>query len=576
MTQLSRIDEDLPTQAAARLSQELAQFSPAVALSVISALQPQMSELQTRVNALQHAAVGADKNCQSAQALCASEVVDAVTALLTPRFDDLENRAASATSTEAATPRLADANSEHEIVATLSKELAPQITEILETSLGEALTARMPDLEQCKTPKQRPNSNVNFRCDPYSSDESFGATSEASQAMPGLPPSTTIEFGPSDAVSEMSKSHAALLRRTTHGLSETSSVTTVGKLKRGASLSQNTLPEKAFVVNFRRLVEVHKMLAILHEFICSTAIATLTLVAAGNWRQLGFSILFVVNGLFLFAVHEVRYDRMEIEDYLQLVELLEDDDGVCGGKEIQNPNRLLKGLTLCSGRSRRRIALLTSIIGVLLCSILWINIFWSWADPPADGMWMGVFSEEDRTTKAALTLVGTAMVLFHLAFECIYWRETQCVMPLDGKSPLDPRVEGSGLPFQYRWFGLPSMWFTSQKASDDLRLWITHCCWEDCSHMAKIFPEEMALLALNPDGASYLRRTLASAKLFGMSNFEFLTRDETGKPRPVNRGEDPEELGLDFVLFDSASEQFLQPAEDYRGSMMRLLTRDLP
>lgn len=224
-------------------------------------------------------------------------------------------------------------------------------------------------------------------------------------------------------------------------------------------------------------------------------------------------------------------------------------------------------------------ALITSLIGFLLCSLLWLNIFWSWAVAPADGMWMGVFSEEDRTMQAALTLVGTAMVAFHVSFECIYWRETQCVMPLDadGESPLDPRAEGSGVPFQYRWFGVPSMWFTSQKALDDLRLWITYCRWENCNHMAKIFPEEMALLALNPDGASYLRRTLASAKLFSMSNFEFLTRDkETGQPRPVNRGEDPEELGLDFVLFDNASEQFLQPEEDYRGGMMRLLTRDLP
>lgn len=189
------------------------------------------------------------------------------------------------------------------------------------------------------------------------------------------------------------------------------------------------------------------------------------------------------------------------------------------------------------------------------------------------------FSDEDRTMQAALTLVGTAMVAFHLSFEYIYWRETQCVMPLDvdGKSPLDPKVMGRGVPIQYRWFGFPSMWFTSQKASDDLRLWITYCCWEDCNHMAKIFPEEMALLALNPDGASYLRRTLASAKLFSMSDFEFLTRDtQTGQPRQLERGEDPEELGLHFVLFDNASEQFLQPEADYRGSMMRMLTRDLP
>jgi len=225
------------------------------------------------------------------------------------------------------------------------------------------------------------------------------------------------------------------------------------------------------------------------------------------------------------------------------------------------------------------LAFITSFMGVALCFLLWLNIFWSWAALAEDGLWLGVFGEEDREVQAALTLVGTAMVAFHLWFECIYWRETQCVMPpdVDGKSALDPRAEGSGVPVQYRWFGLPSMWFTSKKASDDLRLWITYCSRESCHVKAKIFPEEMALLALNPDGASYLRETLASAKLFSMANFEFLTRDkETGQPRPVNRSEDPEELALDFVLFDNFSEQFLQPPEDYRGSLMRLLTRENP
>jgi len=394
---------------------------------------------------------------------------------------------------------------------------------------------------------------------------------------------TAVDLNFAETSSEVSKGEGpTLLKRTTHGLSNTSSVPTAGKVKRHASRSQNKLPQKAFVVNFRRLVEVQKILAILHEFIRSTAIATLTLVAAANWSELAFSIFFVALALALFAVHEMRYDGMDIEDYKSLVDLLEDDDGQCRGREIHNPNRLLKGLTLCNGRSRRRMAFITSFVGFALCSLLWLNIFWSWAEPPKDGMWLGVFDEEDMAMQAALTLVGTAMVAFHLSFECIYWRETQCVMPLDadGESALDPRAEGSGVPIQYRWFGLPSMWFTSQLASDDLRLWITYCCWEKCNVKAKIYPEEMALLALNPDGASYLRRTLASAKLFSMTKFEFLTRDKEtgqppGQPRPVEKGENPEELGLDFVLFDNASEQFLQPEEDYRGGMMRLLTRDL-
>jgi len=112
------------------------------------------------------------------------------------------------------------------------------------------------------------------------------------------------------------------------------------------------------------------------------------------------------------------------------------------------------------------------------------------------------------------------------------------------------------------------------KAYDDLRLWVMHSRFDSDIVRTKIYPEEMALLALNPDGASYLRKALSSAKLFSTGTWEFLVRDgRSGEPRPVKKGEDPEELNLDFVLFDRASDQFLQPGEDYRSGMMRLLTR---
>jgi len=167
------------------------------------------------------------------------------------------------------------------------------------------------------------------------------------------------------------------------------------------------------------------------------------------------------------------------------------------------------------------------------------------------------------------------MLMFHITFEWLYWRETQCVMPPnpDGSGlPLDPREGGNGTPRCYRWFGLPSMWFTSREAYEDLRLWV-QLVRQKSGCLVNIFPEEMALLALNPDGASYVRKTLSSAKLFCTETWEFLKRDEQGQPRPVGEGEEPEELQLDFVFFDSASDQFLQPEEDYRSGLMRLLTR---
>jgi hypothetical protein len=325
-------------------------------------------------------------------------------------------------------------------------------------------------------------------------------------------------------------------------------------------------------------VEVQKILAIIHEFIRSTAIATLTLVAAANWSQLTFSIVFVTLVLALFAVHEMRHDRMDIADYKSLVELLEDDDGKLHGRTVQNPNRLLKALSLSHGKHRRARASMTIFSASAICVLVWINIFWSWAKPPPDEKWLGVFNENDRAVQATLLLVGTAMVAFHITFEWLYWRETQCVMPQadceNGCKSWDPKFAQDGVPRQYQWFGLPSMWFTSEQAYDDLRCWVTLARRESDLVKSKIHPEELALFALKPEGASYLRKTLAEAKLFSMGTWEFKARDAPGAaPRPLKKGEEPEALGMSFVFYDRASEQFLQPEEDYQGGLMRLLTR---
>merc|ERR1712139_182409 len=129
------------------------------------------------------------------------------------------------------------------------------------------------------------------------------------------------------------------------------------------------------------------------------------------------------------------------------------------------------------------------------------------------------------------------------------------------------------------------MWFTSQKAYDDLRLWITlsrsklHSSYE----MTKIFPEEMAIFALDPDNACDLRKTLKHAKLFSLADWKFLVRDDQvdtkeQRPhrshfRPVKASEELQELGIELALFDSATGQFLEPHPhaEYRSSLMQLL-----
>lgn len=382
-------------------------------------------------------------------------------------------------------------------------------------------------------------------------------------------------------------------------------------VKRNSSLLRNRQPDKAFVVNFRRLVEVQKILSLIHLFIKSTAIATLTLVSAAYWTDMLFSITFVGLVLALYAIHEIRHDRMDIEDYKALGNLLEDDDGSRNGIAIENPNRLLKALSLSSNHARRFRASFTIVIAILLVLAMWVNVFCSWSvSLGEDDLWLGLFDEYDISVQATQLLIGTAMIIFHTVFELLYWRETQCVMPWDDErnKPWDPRKkQGSGTPPSFSWFGLPSMWFSSREAYDDLRLWITLSrSTREATHVVtKIFPEEMALFALDPDSACDLRKTLKHAKLFSLADWKFLLRDSeddepreiqlsVGSPqslrsftpastslprrmptRPVKVSEEPEELGIELVLYDSATGQYLEPHPhaEYRSSLMQLLTR---
>jgi len=81
----------------------------------------------------------------------------------------------------------------------------------------------------------------------------------------------------------------------------------------------------------------------------------------------------------------------------------------------------------------------------------------------------------------------------------------------------------------------------------------------------------MALLALTPNCAACLRQTLSHAKLFSMNSWEFLWRSKGGVLQKVREGEEPEELKIDLVFFDSASEQFLQSDDHYTSGHMRMM-----
>jgi hypothetical protein len=563
----------------------LEEMQPTLTHSIVGALLPQLRSLKENLRQLR--AYRADqpfiakastksprhayRNSMST-GVEASALASAVCDALNPTLDVLEQKAAVALQT----PRIqaTDVQLTPKLAVSVASELLPQIkgpvTEAIDNIVEmqlKACTPRTPMMSPTRSPVER-SPKIAFNSTVVE-QEFTSSTSASSSLMLSLP---LPEHGSS---------------------SPSSNSTPVGGItRRHSSLSRNKQPARAFVVNFRRLVQVQKILSLIHLIIKSTAIATLTLVSSAYWTDLLFSISFVGLVLALYAIHEIRYDRMDIADYKSLGNLLEDDIGWRNNQLVENPNRLLKALSLGSNHRRRARAVLTVVIAVLITVVMWVNVFWSWVSPPKDdGLWLGLFNEYDVMVQATQLLIGTVMVCFHIAFELLYWRETQCVMPWDSKrsQPMDPR-EKHGRSFSQRWLGLPSMWFTSREAYDDLRLWITLSRFrskDQFSHIvSKIFPEEMALFALDPDNACDLRKTLRHAKLFSLADWKFLVRNDPdaavrGKNRvtdalayrAVKASEEPEELGIELALYDSATGQFLEPHPhaEYRSSLMQLL-----
>jgi hypothetical protein len=173
----------------------------------------------------------------------------------------------------------------------------------------------------------------------------------------------------------------------------------------------------------------------------------------------------------------------------------------------------------------------------------------------------------------SLLLVMTIMVVACALFEYIYARETQCVMPCTSDGRVwDPILHG--VPRKYRWFGLPAMWFTSQEAHDDMQLWITHARrHHGKSPVRKIYPEEMALFALNGNGGCILRNTLLHAKFYSVDHGQFLYHGSNGLLRPLKSGMDPTQLDVDLVFYDHQSSEYLQPEQTYEQGQVHLLPR---
>merc|ERR1711879_1057992 len=98
------------------------------------------------------------------------------------------------------------------------------------------------------------------------------------------------------------------------------------------------------------------------------------------------------------------------------------------------------------------------------------------------------------------------------------------------------------------------MWFTSVEAKDDLCLWATRAkLLRDGGHASKLFPEQMAVFALEASGGCHLRKALLRAKLFSAERRALLKRQDvkSGCTRRLAYAEDPEELNIEMVLYDN-------------------------
>lgn len=443
-------------------------------------------------------------------------------------------------------------------------------------------------------------------------DVHMSATVEAGVASPG---SCGRSSRPSSRSSHGSKEPPTLLVKrgdSKRTLGETSVWT-------GTSIGARTLEDgnkKALVVNFRRLIEIKEKLDIIHEVLKATTIALLTLLAVNAWARLLYDLGFLICGIILYALHEMSHDSLDIDDYSKVVSVLGNDgDDILRTSPlpstVDNPNRCIQALSFSrAGRRSSFSALLLSVL-VVVCTGAWSLILNFWM---ADITWYGNFGLEggeipDIEHYVTLLLVGTLMLICHFVYEGLFAREFKYVMPL--KNGTVWNLERDGVPKgNLNWlFGLPSVWFSTREAYEDLRIWVTLAA--GCSHAARdrrrarangqhghrkgrheaavwqVFFEEMAVYALQDMiSAARLRHSLLSSKLYDKQTKRFMRRrrlgEENTKHRPtvimtglckegkssgreeffpveIRTGGVPAELEVELLFYDNRSGAYFVP-----------------
>lgn len=324
-------------------------------------------------------------------------------------------------------------------------------------------------------------------------------------------------------------------------------------------------PERAFVINMRRLIDSEENLVVFHELLTSTAIAALTLVQAGTWEQLRTTIWFLAFTVPIYMLHLEQWDMLDVEDMEQLLPLLSDDDDPISG--VLNPNSLLKGLSIsssCVARWTRTFFHISYTCIICFMIVLCDRSLSRGASSEAEldfidtALQFFAHSEEDLAVLNLQVFVGSLMMALHGIFALYFYRETCGVMPRTKDNAVwDPRFDG--VPWRFKMFGLPSMWFTSQDALNDLKKWIDYAV--PTSKVLAIYPQEMAYYALKgSEQRGSVECALKQSKLFDGRTRQFFK--EPGATQP-------EVLSIDLCFFDAALQN---PACAYPGEF--LIMRD--
>jgi len=324
------------------------------------------------------------------------------------------------------------------------------------------------------------------------------------------------------------------------------------------------------------------------------------LMAVSSAAWLAYDLFALVAFFGLYYLHALKFDKFEVNDYNTLVELLGDDGSRIlqhAPKPVENPNRWIQAMSYTKTYLRACLPSIYLILYLLFVISAWIGVVGCWSESDLSVLTALCPDPETAQLEHAVTLllVGTLMLMCHLVFELMYWRETQFCMPpnADG-APWSLKEDGVPSGFFCRIFGLPCIWFTSRKAYDDLCIWVTLASGEKTSRgnrqarSQSIWPtivfEELALYALQDvTKAARLRHSLLQSKLFDKRTDAFLRRAEgsdnntpyvevsglarqyasSGKAgfHKVNipAGDCPAELELDLLFYDQRSGVYWAP-----------------